>query len=285
MQSLFWCGTVMLLSKVMHHVPDHAIDILLEEESVTGNVFTYRVKANGEEYSYHYSMDSNTRVVGEFFISQSEMKSPVYVIEKQNGYYHIAASSYQYDDVIFVTHDKLVVVTIDNGKKSAVMTFSIDGKGFKYKVIMTKMEVHESEVLSPRVIRNMFMISGAIDQIRTSLIDPVAYETKGSSMLSYSDEGRTIVGVEYAYGSMHPNILKSINTDLGQYFEFKYDSHTHNWQIHESAFGFNSERIVKRYYTLRVDGVTIIVNEDQIFTYELDDGHLIFKKDHHLSPI
>lgn len=277
MQSLFWCGTVILLSKVMQKTTNHTIDIRMECESVTGNHYTYRANVDGDEYNYHFSMESNTRLFGEFYISHAGTKSQIYTIEKQNGYYHISASTTHFDDVIFVTESKMIVVAIDNGKKTMVMTFSISGKGTHFHIKMVQMGVQDNTVLTDRVIRNMFMISGAVDRVKTILVDPVSYATTGSSMLAYSDEGRTIVGIEYARLLHQPNMLQSINTELGQYFQFKYDDKKSSWLVHEYTDGFSGS-ILKRFYELQVHDSEIIVNDNQKFSYHFDNGHLIFHK-------
>ena len=275
----FWCGNIILL----HHLAEinDAIPpcISLVREKISDNEYCYEVFANKEYFTYRFSLTSNTKCRGSFFIESSHWKSHIYSFDKPYDFIHINQTAIDYHDICVYGPSCYLDIHIGSGRKKSITTISVQEKNNVFYIKRTSLPISEiQDNHSHRALRDIFALCGAVNQLRYVVNDAVSYTGTSLSLVSYTDAPSQIIGVESIVDNRKKiYALHSINSFFNQQYEFR-ELTEYAWIITEYAPGYTSD-VVKRRYNLSIENDQILIPDKNLtYSYTIDNGNIIFRR-------
>ena len=276
--ALFWCGGVILMHHLQAEKEHIKYSFSLVRESVHAREYLYEIRVDGKNYKCRYTMNSNTRLKGSFFVEGNGWRSSVYNIEKLYDFIRISETSINYHDIYFLGKDSIVDIYMKNGIKHAISTISITTQKSTFTITPTTLVMERDRMeYSTKSILHLFIMSGAIDKVKFVANDVVCYVGSSLSLLAYSDGQTQVIGVVTTNVKNGNETLQSINS----FFNQRYDvirTGSFTYKVNEYVEGMTTS-FLKRTMNLEIGDDTIFDTDSRTtYTYTIDNGYITFRK-------
>ena len=276
--ALFWCGGVVL----MHHLQSEREHIkysfCLTKESIHGREYLYEIRVDGKNYKCRYTLNSNTRLKGSFFVEGNGWRSSVYNIERLNDFIRISETSINYHDIYFLGKDSVVDIYMKNGIKYAISTISISAQKLTFTITPTTLVMERDRMeYSYKSILHLFIMSGAIDKVKFVANDVVSYVGTNLSLLAYSDGQTQVIGVVTSNAKGNSESLQSINSFFNQNYDITRTG-SFTYKVNEYVEGMTTS-FLKRTMNLEIGDDSIFDTDSRTtYTFTVDNGYITFRK-------
>ena len=260
------------------HDNRYFVKILQSEKG--GKYYNFQIDIDGKVFEANYTFDSNVFLQGTLsIVDGSETKR--YVIERVNDSLRIYHDIFSYDELFFFGDSKLVDITIAKNRKEYVSCVDIVQHNDGMIVVdNTVVSTSTNYNYNRQIIRDLFLISGALDYSVMKCPDVIVFSSSNMSMLIYSGPVTQVISMDTAMprSSTPCGHISVFNSDFHQHFEYVKRVTNGNYEVLEYEHSANDpqKKWLKREYEMDfVDGKIHVPNRGY-FNIQKTDRDILF---------